>query len=172
MNRCDRPSGRASGHGGPIGEGSDRGSDPGGPTGEGSDRGPPVVRVLAAVIERGGAFLVGLRPEHKRHGGLWEFPGGKFRPGESDTEAAARELREELALEVVGVGERIHALRDPGSPFVIEFFPVEVRGEPRALEHRALRWARPDELLALPLAPSDARFVREVLRATPGADLP
>lgn len=131
------------------------------------------IRVLAAVIERDGTFLVGLRPEHKRHGGLWEFPGGKIQPGESDAAAAARELREELDLDVVALGRRMHALRDPGSPFVIEFFRVEARGEPRALEHRALLWAGPAELSDLPLAPSDARFVRDVLLTPPpGADRP
>lgn len=123
----------------------------------------PDVRVLAAVIEREGMFLVGLRPEHKRHGGLWEFPGGKIRPGESDEAAAARELREELGLEVTVLGERMQTFRDPGSPFLVEFFRVETRGEPLALEHRALRWVGPEELSALPLAPSDARFARTFL---------
>jgi 8-oxo-dGTP pyrophosphatase MutT (NUDIX family) len=48
--------------------------------------------VVAAVIERDGRLLVCQRPAHKRHGGLWEFPGGKCDPGESDAEAARREL--------------------------------------------------------------------------------
>jgi 8-oxo-dGTP diphosphatase len=43
----------------------------------------PVVRVLAAVIERDGKYLICRRPQHKRHGGLWEFPGGKFEAGET-----------------------------------------------------------------------------------------
>jgi len=62
------------------------------------------IRVLASVIERDQKLLVCRRPVHKRHGGLWEFPGGKVQKGESDLEAARRELREELAVEVTGVG--------------------------------------------------------------------
>ena len=60
-------------------------------------------RVLAAVIERSGKFLMCRRPEHKNHGGLFEFPGGKLEAGESLADAARRELLEELALEVLDV---------------------------------------------------------------------
>lgn len=115
-------------------------------------------RVVAAVIERGGRLLLCRRPAGKRHAGLWEFPGGKLLPGESIPEAARRELAEELAVEVLAVGERLFALPDPGSPFVVEFYPVEIAGEPVALEHEALVWARPQDLAALDLAPSDRAF--------------
>jgi len=62
------------------------------------------IRVLASVIQRDNRLLVFRRPLDKRHGGLWEFPGGKVREGESDLDAARRELREELGVEVTGVG--------------------------------------------------------------------
>jgi len=52
--------------------------------------------VVAAVIERDGKYLLCQRPQGKRYGGLWEFPGGKLLAGESLLEAARRELREEL----------------------------------------------------------------------------
>jgi 8-oxo-dGTP pyrophosphatase MutT (NUDIX family) len=122
-----------------------------------------VVRVVAAVVEEEGHFLVGRRPGHKRHGGMWEFPGGKVRDGESDLEAVRRELAEELSLAVVGVGRTLARVRDPGSPFLVEFVEARVRGEARPLEHDEVRWAGREELLRLPLAPSDARFVREGL---------
>jgi len=123
------------------------------------------VRVLAAVIEREGRFLACQRPAHKRHGGLWEFPGGKLEPGERDADAAARELHEELGVTVTGVGAELFGVEDPGSPFHIAFVPVTIDGEPACLEHSALRWASPDELRALALAPSDRRFVETVLAA-------
>ena len=53
-------------------------------------------RVVAAVIQREDKFFVCLRPKDKRHGGMWEFPGGKLANGESLAEAAERELKEEL----------------------------------------------------------------------------
>lgn len=116
------------------------------------------VRVLAAVIRRDGRYLVCQRPAHKRHGGLWEFPGGKLQPGESLEAAARRELVEELALEAMGVGRVLFACRDPGSAFLIEFVEVHAAGEPRPLEHSALRWLTPAELRQLELAPADRAF--------------
>jgi hypothetical protein len=49
---------------------------------------------VAAVISRGDELLVCRRPAHKRHGGLWEFPGGKVELDESDEDSASRELAE------------------------------------------------------------------------------
>lgn len=121
------------------------------------------VRVVAAVVARGDALLVCRRPPHKRHGDLWEFPGGKCEPGESDADAARRELREELGVEVLAVGAELHAIADPGSPFLIAFVPVTIAGEPVCHEHTALRWGAPAELAGLALAPSDRRFVERLL---------
>lgn len=118
-----------------------------------------VIRVVAAVAERGERLLVCRRPAHKRHGGLWEFPGGKCDPGESDAEAVRRELREELGVGARAVGEAELAVADPGSPFVIVFVPVTLAGEPVAHEHEALCWGTLAEVAALPLAPSDRRYV-------------
>jgi len=115
--------------------------------------------VIAAVVQRDGRYLVGRRPEVKRHGGLWEFPGGKVDPGESWLEAAHRELGEELGMEALRVGELLLTVADEGSPYVILFLQVDAAGEPVPTEHSAVGWFTPRELVALPLAPADARFV-------------
>ncbi|MDF1503194.1 NUDIX domain-containing protein [Roseisolibacter sp. H3M3-2] len=127
---------------------------------------PEIIRVVAAVVSRGDRLLVCQRPPHKRHGGLWEFPGGKCEPGESDDEAAGRELREELGVAVTHVGEEIASFQDPDSPYLIAFVPVAIAGEPTCHEHTALRWGTPTELAALSLAPSDRRFVETLLAGT------
>lgn len=121
-------------------------------------------RVIAAVISRGESLLVSKRPPHKRHGGMWEFPGGKAHEGESDLEAVARELREELDVQVVRAGDPLAEISDPGSPFVIVFVPVEIEGKPECIEHTEHRWGAPAELLKLELAPSDRAFVEMRLR--------
>jgi len=120
------------------------------------------IRVVAAVVIRKDRFLLCQRPEHKRHGGLWEFPGGKIEDGESDLEAASRELDEELAVEVHTVTHPLFSKQDPGSEFVIEFMRVEITGEPKALEHIDVRWVTVDEADELPLAPSDRAFLQSL----------
>src|SRR5688500_5108154 len=117
------------------------------------------VPVFAAVIERDGRYLVCQRPAHKRHGGLWEFPGGKVEAGESLLHTANRELTEELGIIALTVGEPLLSIDDPGSPFIIQFVPTVISGDPTCLEHAELPWAALSELPKLPLAPSDRKFV-------------
>ena len=117
-----------------------------------------LIPVLASLIERDGRLLLCRRPLNKRHGGLWEFPGGKLEPGETLEEGARRELREELGVELVDAGEQLFSIRDPGSAFLIQFLRVSIAGEPEAIEHAEIAWVTPNQCLALPLAPSDRAF--------------
>ncbi|MEO6877371.1 MAG: NUDIX domain-containing protein [Gemmatimonadaceae bacterium] len=123
-----------------------------------------MTRVLAAVVLHDSHYLVCERPAHKRHGGLWEFPGGKLELGETHLDAARRELAEELGVEVLAVATPLFSVADPGSEFFIEFVPTSIRGEPTCLEHSDLKWLPLDELPMLALAPSDRLFV-EFLRS-------
>lgn len=104
-------------------------------------------------------YLVCKRPPNKRHGGLWEFPGGKLEPGEDYFSAARRELSEELVVEVLSVDKPIFLIEDPGSDFLIAFAPTTIRGEPTCVEHSELKWLTLEELSSVSLAPSDHRFV-------------
>lgn len=126
----------------------------------------PLIKVVAAVVSRGEDLLVCQRPHEKRHGGLWEFPGGKCKPGESIALAVRRELREELGVEVIEVGDEEFAIHDPRSPYLIIFARVRIVGEPTCHEHIGLRWGRPSELALLPLAPSDRQYVEFRLAGT------
>ncbi|AMW04062.1 (deoxy)nucleoside triphosphate pyrophosphohydrolase [Gemmatimonas phototrophica] len=128
------------------------------------------LRVVAAVIRRGHdattEFLVCQRPLHKQHGGLWEFPGGKCEPGESDLEAIHRELREELGVDVGAVGAPLLVIADAQSRYDIVFLPTDILGEPQCLEHVAMQWGNWADLQQLSLAPSDLRFVQAQLTAS------
>ena len=125
------------------------------------------IRVIAALVQREHRYLVGRRPSGKRHGGLWEFPGGKVLDGEDWLAAAARELAEELDMVVVSVGASVLVAQDPGSPFEIHFIRVAARGEPQPLEHSEVAWLTPEELQALPIA-ADAKMVRLLRRRSSG----
>lgn len=130
--------------------------------GEGEPRIPSsVIPVVAAVIRRGERCLLAQRQAGKRHGGLWEFPGGKVGDGESEEVALARELREELGVTLAEMGPCLFTAGDPGTSFQIRFWASRVEGEPQPLEHTQLRWVTPTEARGLRLAPADARFLRE-----------
>jgi mutator protein MutT len=120
-------------------------------------------RVVAAVIERNGRYLLCQRPPGKRHAGLWEFPGGKVQEGESDSAAIRRELIEEL-----GVTQSIEPLliaehTDESSDFLICFLRTEIDGEPECLEHASIGWFLPREIAELNLAPPDEAFALQNL---------
>jgi 8-oxo-dGTP diphosphatase len=122
-----------------------------------------LIYVVAAVIQRDDAYLICRRPEAKRHGGLWEFPGGKLDHEETAVDAVARELTEELGVNTLAVGPLLYSVHDPASPFVIQFYPVQICGEPQALEHSELAWVSAEQVRSCELAPSDRAFVNALL---------
>lgn len=116
------------------------------------------IRVVAAVITRADKLLICLRPPHKRHGGTWEFPGGKVEPGETDFEAVRRELAEELGVQVLSVGPVEFSRADAGSSYLIDFLSAEIEGEPVCHEHVELAWVSDDDLASMRLAPADREY--------------
>jgi 8-oxo-dGTP diphosphatase len=121
-------------------------------------RPPKIVPVVAAVIFRpDGQFLLAQRPQGKVYAGYWEFPGGKIEPGETPSEALARELYEELGIEVRQAYPWItrrysyaHATVD------LHFYRVlSFSGEPRGKEHQALAWQTTDRVDVSPMLPAN-----------------
>jgi 8-oxo-dGTP diphosphatase len=120
--------------------------------------------VVAAVARRGETYLLCQRPSNKRHGGLWEFPGGKLKPFEDDEDAAHREFAEELGLHVRRVGPTLAERRDEGSSFLIAFREVNVEGDAECREHADARWLTVEEIVELPLAPTDRWFAERLVK--------
>jgi 8-oxo-dGTP diphosphatase len=105
--------------------------------------------VVGAAVVRDGRVLAARRTRPASAAGRWELPGGAVEPGEDEATALARELHEELALDDVGVGERVGPeVALPGGR-VLRIRACRAAGEPTALEHDALRWVGPDELDAI-----------------------
>jgi 8-oxo-dGTP diphosphatase len=118
-----------------------------------------IVEVAAAIIERAdGSFLLAQRPSGKVYAGYWEFPGGKVEPGEPAADALARELREELGIEVRRAYPWItRVFAYPHATVRLRFFRVlEWRGEPHPLEDQAIAWQRRNAPWAEPMLPANA----------------
>ena len=118
-----------------------------------------IIDVAAAVLQRrDGAFLLAQRPAGKVYAGYWEFPGGKIEPGEAAPAALARELHEELGIEI---GEpypwitRVYTY--PHGTVRLSFFRIdEWRGEPHPREDQAIAWQAPGAAMAAPMLPANA----------------
>ncbi len=118
-------------------------------------------------------FLIAQRPLDGMLGGLWEFPGGKQQPGETLPEALARELREELAIEVA-VGEHLVSLDHAYTHFRITLHAYHARhtgGEPVCLGVAGWRWVTLADLDAYAFARTDQRII-EALRTGGGVSPP
>lgn len=127
------------------------------------------IRVVAALIEEGGKFLVCRRPANKARGLLWEFAGGKVEQGEEKAAALVRECREELGVEL-DVGEVFTELTHvyPDVTVRLTLFCARIAaGVPQRLEHAELRWATPQEMLSLEFCPADAPILRMLAGRTP-----
>jgi mutator protein MutT len=100
--------------------------------------------VVAAVVQRGRRVLIAQR-QGGPLAGLWEFPGGKREPGESDHEALRREMAEELGISVE-VGQCLARVDDP--PREIRFFRCHYAGggRPRPLGCAQFRWVERADL--------------------------
>jgi 8-oxo-dGTP diphosphatase len=119
--------------------------------------------VAAALIDGAGRILLQQRPPGAPMAGLWEFPGGKIEEGEAPEAALARELEEELGIEVAAADLRpaCFASAPLGERHLILLLYLcrSWAGAPRPLHATALRWARPAEMRALPMPPADLPLI-------------
>lgn len=121
-----------------------------------------IVRVAAAVIVRpDGRVLLAQRPPGKPYEGYWEFPGGKLEAGETPAHALARELHEELGLEILRSAPWIvQTFVYPHAHVELHFFRVlDWKGEPHGHDGQAFSWQTPGAFDVAPLLPANARVL-------------
>ena len=118
-----------------------------------------MVEVAAAVIQRpDGAFLLAQRPAGKVYAGWWEFPGGKVESGEPAAAALARELHEELGIDVERAYPWITRVFTYEHAVVrLNFFKVfDWKNDPHPREGQAIAWQRLEGPMVSPMLPANA----------------
>ncbi|OBI98394.1 (deoxy)nucleoside triphosphate pyrophosphohydrolase [Mycobacterium asiaticum] len=124
--------------------------------------------VVAGAIIRGNTVLVAQRARPPELAGRWELPGGKVGHEETEPAALARELVEELGLRAgdVVVDERLGGDVDLSGSMTLRAYRVRLlTGEPRAHDHRALRWVTAEELGDVDWVPADREWLADLTRA-------
>ena len=120
---------------------------------------------VGVVLNQAGEVLIDQRLNEGLLGGMWEFPGGKQEPGEAIEATIARELMEELAIEVSVDQELIcvdHAYSHKKLRFVVHLCTWR-SGEPQPLASQQVRWVRPQDLGAYPFPAANARIIAALL---------
>jgi len=124
--------------------------------------------VSAAVLYRDGKVLLSKRKKGGHLADLWEFPGGKVEPGEDPREALARELAEEVGVEVT-VGDVVevtfHPYPEVGRTVLLLFFEATLTAgspEPHAKDVADVKWATADDLDPAAFPPADGPVLAKV----------
>lgn len=120
-----------------------------------------VVRVPCAVIEHNGKVLAGQRSAALSFPLQWEFPGGKLEKGETDEEALAREIREELNVEIEILSRLPETSKDQGwreivlVPFICKLKTLDIK----LSEHEQILWVSPGQLPTLDWTEADLNVI-------------
>jgi 8-oxo-dGTP diphosphatase len=123
------------------------------------------IRVVAAMIEESGRYLITQRRPTAVLPLLWEFPGGKVEAGESDLEALEREVLHRLGVSI-GIGKLISFVRHPYERYTIDLHLYECHltaGRPEKLNVHDFAWVQSDEFEHYPFTPADEISVAKLL---------
>lgn len=123
------------------------------------------IEVVGAVLINEDRVFAAKRGAGKAMEGFWEFPGGKVEPGESHAQALARELNEELELDVTVGQFLVTATHDAGSTTIeLSTYLCDLTaGTPVLKEHSEAWWIPAEELSSLTWAPADIPTVELLL---------
>jgi len=125
------------------------------------------VEVAAGLIFRNGRLLITRRPAGGHLAGLWEFPGGKREPGETLAQCLARELHEELGIEVE-IGRCVERVTHAYPQKIVQLRFYRCQGlnrEPRALGCPEFKWVDAAGLGRHRFPEADGRLVDRLLRS-------
>lgn len=123
------------------------------------------IRVVAAVLETDGRYLITQRRPAAVLPLLWEFPGGKVEEGEADATALKREFSHRLVA-TIEVGKLISFVTHPYEHYAVDLFLYECRIVSGELERRAVhdfKWVTSTEFEQYPFTPADEASMNKLL---------
>lgn len=126
------------------------------------------IRVVAAVIEQDGRYLITQRRPAAVLPLLWEFPGGRVEESETDAAALKREVRHRLGVEIE-VGQLISFVSHPYEKYVVDLYLYECHittGDLAPLAVNAFQWVTSAEFDRYPFTPADEASMNKLLGLT------
>jgi 8-oxo-dGTP diphosphatase len=127
----------------------------------------PLVVVAAALTDGNGRWLLHKRPDHKQHGGLWEFPGGKVEYGETPRVALVREIEEEAGLQLAGDGLHEAGFAADGEIVILLYTADRWSGVIEAREGGRFAWFDHAGIAGLDMPPLDIVLARQLRQKRP-----
>jgi len=126
---------------------------------------PRTIRVVAAVLEKDGKYLITQRRATAVLPLMWEFPGGRVEAGETDAQALKREVMHRLGADIE-VGKLISFVSHPYEHYVVDLFLYECTLAGEKLEARAVtayKWVSSAEFDQYPFTPADEASMNKLL---------
>ena len=133
--------------------------------GDSTERVTKIVEVAAAIVLHAGKVLVARRPPGGHLEGLWEFPGGKIRAGESPRDAVRREVAEEVGLDVLDTVYLHHQeFEYPERRVSLSFFLVDrFTGDATGRDGQEIRWVDVQKLTEVEMPAANREVVRMLM---------
>ena len=124
----------------------------------------PHIKVVTAEIECADGFLITQRRPEATMALLWEFPGGRVLDGESDHDALARKLQDNLGVAAVVGGKSMH-IQHIYDGYTLDFvvYKVSIIGEPRAVKVHDFKWVQPEDFANYEFPSADQASVAALL---------
>ena len=123
-----------------------------------------MIKVVCALISKEQRLLMTQRAAHKANPFLWEFPGGKVEPGETEPEAIKREISEELGIGILPIRRVASAIHTDASKSIelIAWKCDWLTGEIQLKEHIGSRWIKLDEINEIMLCQADIKLLNQL----------
>ncbi len=126
---------------------------------------------VAVITDSEGRILIDRRKQEGLLGGLWEFPGGKIEPGESEADCVRREIKEELDIKIE-VGTKLITIEHAYTHFKVTlnvFNCAYLGGNPKPIECDEIRWVTLDEIDEYPFPKANSQIIDALRKQAEGS---